>query len=274
MEFDKKNWLGLIAGAVIIIGSMIFLGFNSLSYFIMAIGLIIGSIPFVISVMAQSGVQRDKEEKFLAFIRDLVENVKSGTPVSKSILNLQNRDYGALTNHVRKLGNQISLGIPLTQALFVFAQDTKSRVIKRSVSLISEAEKSGGSIDVILESVSQSVNQTEILRKEQKSSTYNLVVQGYIIFVVFIVIMLVLQFKILPLVSDLGSVKDLNAGAQILTPEEYSRPLFMLLLTQAFFAGLVIGKISEGTIKDGIKHSFILVIMALLINTGANAFLG
>jgi hypothetical protein len=46
-----------------------------------------------------------------------------------------------------------------------------------------------------------------------------------------------------------------------------------LLLFQGFFAGLVIGKISEGTIKSGLKHSFVLVAVALLISTGANIFL-
>jgi hypothetical protein len=41
---------------------------------------------------------------------------------------------------------------------------------------------------------------------------------------------------------------------------------------QSLFAGLVIGKLSEGTIKSGIKHSFILVTIAILLTTGAGAF--
>jgi hypothetical protein len=45
-------------------------------------------------------------------------------------------------------------------------------------------------------------------------------------------------------------------------------------LSQGFFAGLVIGKISEGSIKSGLKHSLALVAMALIISTGARAFFG
>jgi hypothetical protein len=46
------------------------------------------------------------------------------------------------------------------------------------------------------------------------------------------------------------------------------------LIVQGFFAGLVIGKLSEGSIKAGVKHSFILVVLAMLINASAKVFFG
>ena len=46
-----------------------------------------------------------------------------------------------------------------------------------------------------------------------------------------------------------------------------------LILVQGFFCGLVIGKLSEGSVKAGIKHSMIIIAMAYLITTGVNAFL-
>jgi len=57
-------------------------------------------------------------------------------------------------------------------------------------------------------------------------------------------------------------------------PSSFSMPLFIMLLIQSFFAGLVIGKISEGSVKKGIKHSFILLAITLLITTGARALFG
>jgi hypothetical protein len=38
--------------------------------------------------------------------------------------------------------------------------------------------------------------------------------------------------------------------------------------------GLVVGKLAEGKLKAGLKHSFILITIALLISTGARVFLG
>src|SRR3989339_725474 len=127
---------------------------------------------------------------------------------------------------------------------------------------------------MILESVASSVTQVETLRKERQASVSNLVTQGYMIFFVFIIIMLVMEFKILPLVSDLQTGEGLSVSISQMNPEEFSMPLFVMLLVQSFFAGLVIGKISEGTIRAGIRHSFILLTVTLLITMGARVLFG
>jgi flagellar protein FlaJ len=242
-------------------------------YFVIILSLFFFLLPMVLRWVIESNNRKKIESKFLEFTRDLVENVKSGTPISKSIINLKNRDYGILSAHVQKLANQIYLGIPLSNALEIFAKDTRSSIIARAVSLISEAEKAGGEIDTIIEAVSNSVNQIENLRKERVSAIFNLAVQGYIIFIIFLVILLMLQFKILPMVAGFSTAES-QISVQQVSSDEFSKPLLVLLLIQAVFSGLVIGKISEGSIKDGIKHSFILFFISLLMKYGADAFFG
>jgi archaeal flagellar protein FlaJ len=271
---ETKKIIGVPIGIVMIIASYFILHLSNLFYFISVIAIITATFPFILAIMSERKKQKELDDKFLEFTRDLVENVKSGTPISKGIINLKSRNYGALSNYVDKLANQISLGIPLTTALVTFARDTKSPVIARAVNLISEAERSGGQISSILESVSESVNQTEQLKKERRSAIYSLVVQGYIIFLVFILIMLILQFKIIPMIPSSGDLTGLDVKIQAVNPAQFSLPLLIMLLVQATFCGLVIGKISEGSIKDGIKHSFILLALTLIIKTGANVLFG
>src|SRR3989344_255888 len=275
IKLDKIHWIGIVVGLGAASTSFLFKEFL---FFILVISAIIVSLPFLISFLIYQRNQKEKEEMFLAFSRDLVENVKSGTPIVRSIHNLNNRNYGTLSPHVRKLSSQITLGIPLSNALETFASDTESKVIARSVGLISEAEKAGGKIETVLESVANSVNQIEVLKKERKASVANLVTQGYLIFLVFIIIMLVLEYKILPLVTDLSipsGETGLNVGiGQRGGIENFSTPLFIMIFIQSFFAGLVIGKISEGSIKQGYKHSFILLSLTLLITTAARAVWG
>lgn len=274
-KLEKMHYMGIVLGLIVIASSFLF---RRYLFFIIVLGVIIIILPFMISFLIKQNRQQEKEEMFLAFSRDLVENVKSGTPIGKSIINLERRNYGALSPHVVKLSGQISLGIPLSTALNTFANDTGSRVISRSVSLISEAEKAGGRIETVLESVANSVNQIDTLKKERKASVANLVTQGYLIFLVFIVIMLVLQYSILPLVTDLSLPSgEVGLSFGVGNPgnlTNFSTPLFVMLLFQSFFAGLVIGKISEGSIRNGYKHSFILLAIALLVTTGARALFG
>lgn len=274
-----KNFIYLGIGTIAII--LIFIFFKTpllvrFKYFLISIIFILMFLPLVLANMFSSKKQKEKDSKFLEFVRDLVENVKSGTPIAKAIINVQSRDYGTLSVHVKKLGNQIALGIPLTSALINFAADSGSPVIKRAVGLISEAERSGGQIDSILSSVSSSVDQTEKLKKEQRSAVFNLVVQGYIIFIIFVLIVLVLQYLILPLTKDLGGggFKDLNSSIKVGANVDFEGPLLALLLVQSLFAGLVIGKISEGNLKDGIKHSFILIGLTLVISSLGSLLFG
>lgn len=278
MNIGKKHIIGLVAAVVILAADLLFLRTDKIFYFILGIGLIIGSLPFLITLMSESKREKENDEMFLEFARNLAESVKAGTPISKSIVNVQNKYYGSLTPHIRKLGNQISLGIPVKESLENFALDVNSSTVTRAVMLISEAEKAGGEIEKILESVAKSVSSIETLKKERRAAIYSLVVQGYIIFLIFIAIMLILQFKILPMTSGLGDMPKTDflgiGGGTPLSPDELSQPFLYLLLAQGFFAGLVIGQLAEGSIKAGIKHSFFMMILAYLITTGAGAFLG
>ncbi len=283
MELKKIHWIGIGTALAIMIVALLFMN-TRFFFFIFGLGVLLGVAPFIVSVVNETRIASEKEEMFLEFARNLVESVKTGTPISKSIIQVKGKYYGVLSENIKKLANQISVGIPLSVALQTFSDDVKNRTISRSLTLIGQAEKSGGEIGGILESVAEAVSTTDKLKKERKASISTLVVQGYIIFVVFIVIILVLQFQIVPLLgglsssggggAGLGGVIGFAGGGSPISQSELSNAFLYLLLIQGFFSGLTIGKLSEGTIKPGLKHSFVLMVMAFLISAGANAFFG
>lgn len=249
-------------------------GIGPIFYLLSILGIIIFVAPLVLTIVRKQALIKEKEEKFLEFTRDLVENVKSGTPVTKAIINLKSRDYASLSDHVSKLANQIKLGISLENALVIFAKETKSSVIRRAVGLISQAERAGGQVEEIIESVSNSVNQIEELKKERQSTISNLTMQGYLIFLIFVGIMLVLQYMILPLLTNVSGLEGFGAGSEQLNVDKLASPLLLMILTQSIFAGLVIGKLAHGKISYGVKHSFILVVITLIVVFSAKVFFG
>ena len=281
MKLQKMHWAGIVASVVLIgFAGGFFYDNQKMLLFLVGIGIGIGALPFVISTIFEGKKEEKIDEMFLEFTRNLAESVSTGTPISKSIVNIKKKNYGVLNPHIAKLVNQIELGIPIERALNTFANDIGSPVVKRAVGLIREAGRAGGEIDYILESTSKSISEVEKLKKERKAAVYSLVVQGYIIFFIFIGIVLVMQYKILPLASGLGgismnadSLSNVNENAETLNTDDFSQPFVYLLLTQGFFAGLTIGKLTEGSIKRGIKHSFVLMIVAFLISTGSQIFM-
>jgi len=282
------HWFGIIAALVFGTVNVVYLLISkdmNLFLFLMGIVLSVLFLPFIVGIVLENRKEQQMTEMFLEFSRNLAESVSTGTPVSKSIVNMKNKNYGELSVYIEKLANQISLGIPVAQALETFADDVGSGVVSRAVALIREAETAGGEIDYILESVAKSISEVDKLKKERKAAIYSLMVQGYIIFFIFIGIMLVMQFQIIPLLGSAGSFGNFNLeqltnldndssiGGAKLNVDDLSRPFVFLLMTQGLLAGMTIGKLAEGTIKAGLKHSFIMVIAAFLISSGANLFL-
>ena len=281
------HWFGIVSASILSLVNVIyFIIRHDLNLFLFLSGITITIVffPFIVDVILENKKEQQMTEMFLEFSRNLAESVSTGTPISKSIVNMGKKNYGELTPHVRKLANQILLGIPVEKAFETFAYDVGSNVVSRAIALIREAERAGGEIDYILESVATSISEVDKLKKERKAAIFSLIVQGYIIFFIFIGIMLVMQFHILPLIKsagtfgkftleDLSSLDKVDLEGQETDASELARPFLFLLLVQGLLAGFTIGKLSEGTMKAGIKHSFILVIAAFLISTGANLFL-
>lgn len=282
MEIKKGHYIGLGAAVVIVALSFLFKD-TKLFFLIIGTGILSGVLPFVISLINETKEEAEKEEMFLEFTRNLVESVKTGTPISKSIMNLKDKSFGVLGIYIKKLANQISLGIPLNLALQTFAKDVNNQTVSRTIILIGQAERAGGDIGEILEAVADAVSISDKLKKERKAAISTLVVQGYIIFFVFMMIILIMQYQILPMVSgisDLGSsglgggLGGIGVSAGTVDEGDISDSFLYLLLIQGFFTGLTVGKLGEGGVKAGIKHSFALMVISFVVSAGANIILG
>ncbi|MEK6855246.1 MAG: type II secretion system F family protein [Nanoarchaeota archaeon] len=285
MRLKKMHWFGIIIAVVVVIVDLIFF-FNDerMLFFLIGIAWGIAALPFVVGLTLENKKEQQINEMFLEFTRNLAESVSTGTPISRSVINIRKKNYGVLNPYLTKLSNQIELGVSVDVALQNFSSDVNSSVIKRAVALIREAEKAGGEIDYILDSTAKSISEVEKLKKERKSAIYNLVVQGYVIFFLFLGIILVMEFRIIPLTSGIGGIGGFDFSVSSLeqqssseeiasSTEQFSKSFLYLILAQGFFIGLTIGKLAEGSIKSGIKHSFILMTIAFLVSTGSKLFL-
>lgn len=283
MEIKTRHYIGIAAGAFIIIVDFLvfFTSHSRLFQPLIAVGVVIAASQFWLDFLNENNRQKEIEVKFLEFVRALVETVKSGIPIPKSILQVSRADYGALTPYVKKLAYHIEWGMPLRDALKVFANSTENKVILRSMAIVIEAEHSGGNIDEVLRAVSNSVAQIKKIKDERRADTYSQMVQGYFVFFIFIAIMLVMQIYLLPQLGDIALTVSSGLGGlfsgnidTITGTQLESKPiinfnnLFLgLVLIQGFFAGLMIGKFAEGNAKMGLKHSAVLVIVSYLVIT-------
>lgn len=196
---------------------------------------------------------KNVETLFPRYLSDISENISTGMTLPQAMKATTRNDYQKLTPYIKELYAKINWGVPLEKVLDDFARRTGSRTMKRNVQTIIEAHRSGGTIDTILKSVAQSLQELERIKRERSSSIYAQMINGYLIYVVFLGVMIGLATILVPAFTRFGGASaDLQAA--------FIEIFRSLTVIQGFFAGIAIGKMAEGTIVAGIKHAMALVI--------------
>ena len=281
IKIKSKHIAGFVIGFIILIlDFMLFFDFSTLSiesrWFrpMIVIGFLFMGIIFFLDFLNENKRQKELELKFLEFVRALVETVKSGLTVPSAVVAISNANYGSLTPYIKKLAYQIEWGYPLHDALTIFAEDTKNKIIKKSVAIVIQAERSGGDMSLVLQAVTNSVVEVKKIKEERRTGAYSQIVQGYMIFFIFIITMLILQKFLLPKLGELGTevmsgLSGTLPGFSGVTqaPMDFGSVFIGLILIQGFFAGLMIGKFSEGDLKAGLKHSVIMMVLGYVLIT-------
>lgn len=233
---------------------------------------------------------KEMEEKFPIFLRDLIENLRSGIAFHKSIISSSKIDYGKLSVEIRKVAHQLTWGMPIDKVLNQFALRVKrSKRLYTSLKIIRESFVSGGDTVSTLESVADNATLLQDSEKEKKSLLDQYVVLMYAISLIFIVIVTVINRLLLPIFqvsSGTVGVEVIGLSSPCASPDPAAAPIcglfegtaevyfsiqkgstaayytslfFYMALLQSLFSGLVAGQISENSVTAGIKHSLILV---------------
>ncbi|OYT42466.1 MAG: hypothetical protein B6U88_03290 [Candidatus Aenigmarchaeota archaeon ex4484_56] len=208
------------------------------------------------------------EDSFPQFMRDLVESIRAGMTLPQAIDSISKNDYGKLNPYVKRLNAQLQWGIPFGKAFLKFTRSTKSPLIGRIGSTIIESHRFGGNLTDVFEAISTTTIEIERLREERKLYLNSQLISSYIIFFVFLGVIIGLEKFLVPTLSNI-SVKELTLGTVTSTDIalEYKSIFRNLIILQGLFAGLVIGKMSEGALSAGIKHSLFLLVIGLVTYT-------
>lgn len=256
---------GVIVSIIMLLGFFLFKDVPGLFSTIIILGIIMFVVPIALLKYYEIWKIKVAEDHFPQFMRDLVETIRSGMTLTQAVKAVTENDYGHLNYYVKKLNAQLDWGIPFDKALLNFSRSTRSKLIGRITSTIIESHRFGGNLTDILESISSTSIEIERLREERKLYINSQLITGYVIFFVFLIVIIGLQKFLVP------SLTEITVEGVATVPEDievqYAEVFRNLIILQGLFAGLVIGKMSEGATVGGIKHSLFLVIIGIAIHT-------
>lgn len=201
-------------------------------------------------------------------LREISDAQKTGLPLPRAILEASKHQYGALTPELKKMAAKISWGITFGKALRSLTETADTPLMKRTSLLILEAERSGGAIEDVFESAHKHVSEVLGLKRERLGSMkpYRLIIfASFVVFAIVMIILLVTFFQQLAEQNVEAIANDQQASASLPFNVAGLQLLFFhLMVIEAFFAGLIAGKMGQGNAKLGLRDSCILLVICYI----------
>jgi flagellar protein FlaJ len=265
-----KNLILLLVGDAIFVLLLLYVNFTIfakipelrvVSTIITFLSVFILVTPLVLYYYKEYTTRKHIEEYFPVFLRDFVEAVRGGLTIPMAFKSVSKNDYKELTPYIKKIAARLEWGVPIDDALLSFGKEVKSKMISRIVASVVEAHKFGGNIADTFQSLSNVAIEIDRLRKERISYLQSQVITGYIIFFVFLGVIIGIERFLLPGLSQASNVSLTSTGSQQATLDlgPFFKNIFRdLIIIQGIFSGLAVGKLGEGSLMAGLKHSFFM----------------
>ncbi|PVX26993.1 MAG: hypothetical protein CW716_04550 [Candidatus Bathyarchaeum sp.] len=249
-----------VLGIIICVTAILLLRDSPLfdEYFLLAV--VITVFPPAVLDYVDYRWKRSIDKHLPDLFRSIVQAQRSGMTLPQAVEEASKRNYGPLTKELKKMVAQMSWGVSFEDALQSFSKRVDTALVGRTVPLILEAQRSGGKVEKVFEPLEKFVQTTLMFDTERKTQTRPYLAIIYVPFFVFLFTIVMLFKSFFVDVSDFSMTQ-----ATLMTPTEARSVFFHMSAIQGFFGGLVAGKMGEGTVGGGLKHSVILLTCGYLV---------
>lgn len=243
---------------------------NFLNWLVIAILGFIG--PYGFYMAKKQREIKQVERRLPDFLRDVAEAGRFGMTLAEAIVVSSGGRYGKLTPEIKKMAAQINWGVPATEALRLFSERVKTPMTQRVVAIIVKSSDAGGDVADVLTMVSHDTKESQLTEDERRIAMSTYIAVIYISFLVFIVTIWILNATFLPKMVEASSSLT-NTGTAIESPlaqnlgdvvYQIKVAFFVATIVHAIGDGILAGVLDNGKIPNGLRHSFIMLVIALL----------
>lgn len=257
---DRKEkqlaWVVSIALAVVVLATgVIRLWGSPIFEEYVLLALVIALFPSAILDYVDYRWRRSIDEHLPDLYRAIVQSEKTGMTLTQAVEEASKRHYGPLTKELKRMIAQMSWGKSFEEAFQSFGERVNTSLTRQSVPLIIEASRSGGQLEKVFEPTGKFVQSTLLAERERQAQTKPYVAIVYVAFFVFLFTVIMLFTTFFVQMSELPT-----SNSALMSASEARQLFFHMSIIQALFSGLVAGKMGEGTMGAGLKHSVILLV--------------
>ena len=248
----------LLAVAIVSFGFFI-VGFTAALDDFVFFGFLVLISPIAIVNYVDYRWRKSVDARLPDLFRSIVQAQEIGMTLPKALEEAAERDYGPLSPELKKMTVQISWGASFEEALLAFGRRVGTVLTLRTVPMIIEASRSGGRVEKIFDPMGKFVQTTLLLEKERKTQTRPYIAIIYVALFVFLFTIVIL-FK--TFFTNVEGVALFSLPTS--SSADLKRIFLHLTLVQGFFSGLVAGKMGEGSVSAGLKHSLVMMLLGFV----------
>jgi flagellar protein FlaJ len=232
------------------------------------IALLIVLIPYAIFYEIWARKVRGIQVMIPDFLERMAGINRVGLTIIQAISIMVNTNLGLLSYEIRRIKRDMEWGVNFSDALMRFEQRISTPSIARTVTLITKASEMSGQIGEVLAIAASDAKMSETLKKERLAEMFIYTAIVYLSYFVFLFVVAVLATQFLPVLANIGTAGLSHAGSLAgigsVPVKSLDRLLYHAVLLQALFSGLIAGQMGESSLAAGVKHSCILLIIALV----------
>jgi len=246
---------------------IIFLGTLYTDLLIIVALIIIISPPAALYQMRRMW-KRSVDRNLPELLRDVANAQATGMTFIRALEVSSQKDYGPLSFFLKKALAKVSWGVPYEAALSDMANRIDTSLVRKAILLIVETGRIGGNIREIMDLIARHTRSLENLERERLTAMRPNI---FIIYLGFIVLVVSVVLIYTAFISELFSAELAGSlGAIVLrkgpfTQLEYLRLYLHMTAIVAFFGGLIAGQMGEDSVRDGLKHAAIMLVITLMV---------
>ncbi|OWJ55710.1 type II secretion system F family protein [Pyrodictium delaneyi] len=234
------------------------------------LGFIVASIGPAVAYMKQVRRERKISRALSSFFRDLSEVRRTGLSPEKSIIVLAERDYGELSNIVKRIAGALAAGLHVEKAVRRAIRGYRNWLLRVTMRFLVDAIDVGGGSPTTVDSLARFISTLIEIHESMRKRLKPYIMMPYFgAIMVAVTGILTLSMMVQAVVSaGLGGATGRLGGLSVnISPENINKLLVtasVASIINAWLSGLVAGKIQDQSLAAGFLHATILTTITLL----------
>lgn len=235
-------------------------------------------------VLAGSMRIKKIEGVFPDFLQLMSSNLRAGMTIDKAILLSSRPEFSPLDKEILETGRDIATSKNIERALIDLSKRIGSEKIHRTMLLIISGVKSGGNLAVLLEETSANMREREFIEKKAYSNVLMYVIFIFLVVSIFAPALFSLSNILVGVLTKiLSSVPQQTQGALNMPFVSMSKVAISTQFTTYFsivfiitidvLASLILGLVSKGEEKEGLRYLPPILIISLSVFFLAKIFI-